>query len=256
MKKTLLIVIFLFLVFIPVFASDLTDEEIAGILLMREEEKLARDVYTALYEEWGIKSFLNIAQSEQTHFETIGDQLIDAFGLEDPVKEDVPGVFSSPELQELYDMLIEKGAASVEGAIEVGLTIEDLDMYDLQSLIDSTDNQIIEKVYESLQMGSANHMEAFYNQAEKYDFEYQLQYISQEQYEAIKDGKPVPPNNMNTVQNRNENQNQNQECEDCETEQNTHQNENQNQYNDNGSNNGNGNSDNGNNGGNGNKGNK
>jgi len=189
MKKTLLILIFVFLLFVPVFASNLTDDETAGIILMREEEKLARDVYTVLYEEWGIKTFYNIAKSEQKHFDAIGDELIKEFGLEDPVAEDIPGVFNSPELQELYDMLIEKGTESVEGAIEVGLTIEDLDMYDLQSLIDSTENELIKTVYGNLLKGSGNHMQAFYKQADKYNYEYQLQYISQEQYESIISGK-------------------------------------------------------------------
>ena len=38
-----------------------------GLSYMREEEKLARDVYLALYEKWGIRTFLNIAKAEQQH---------------------------------------------------------------------------------------------------------------------------------------------------------------------------------------------
>ena len=45
----------------------LTDEEIAGLKLMREEEKLARDVYMVLYEQWNLPIFSNIANSEQAH---------------------------------------------------------------------------------------------------------------------------------------------------------------------------------------------
>ncbi|MGI9258025.1 MAG: DUF2202 domain-containing protein, partial [Gammaproteobacteria bacterium] len=40
--------------------------EEAGILFMREEEKLARDVYLALGEQWGMNVFDNISSSEQT----------------------------------------------------------------------------------------------------------------------------------------------------------------------------------------------
>jgi hypothetical protein len=36
-------------------------------LLIREEEKLARDVYNALITEWNAQSFENISSSEQSH---------------------------------------------------------------------------------------------------------------------------------------------------------------------------------------------
>ncbi|MDX9934235.1 MAG: DUF2202 domain-containing protein, partial [Sphaerochaetaceae bacterium] len=37
--------------------TEITLEE--GIIYMREEEKLARDVYLAMYERWGIRIFAN-----------------------------------------------------------------------------------------------------------------------------------------------------------------------------------------------------
>ena len=49
----------------------LTPEEAAGLTLMREEEKLARDVYQYLYEQWGQRVFKNIAGSEQTHMNAV-----------------------------------------------------------------------------------------------------------------------------------------------------------------------------------------
>jgi hypothetical protein len=47
----------------------LRDAEISGLLLMREEEKLARDVYKYLGERWNLRVFSNIANSEQTHMD-------------------------------------------------------------------------------------------------------------------------------------------------------------------------------------------
>lgn len=46
----------------PVAVQALTEEPgstAEGLLYMREEEKLARDVYIALYEKWGLRTFLN-----------------------------------------------------------------------------------------------------------------------------------------------------------------------------------------------------
>ncbi|NCB02187.1 MAG: DUF2202 domain-containing protein, partial [Spirochaetia bacterium] len=57
-----------------------------GILLMREEEKLARDVYLTLYEKWNLRTFSNIARAEQKHMDAVA-YLLSTKGIEDPVKE-------------------------------------------------------------------------------------------------------------------------------------------------------------------------
>ncbi len=64
-------------------ASGLTEAEVEGLLYMREEEKLAHDVYVTLYGIWGTPVFQNIANSEQTHTEAVKN-LLDIYGLEDP----------------------------------------------------------------------------------------------------------------------------------------------------------------------------
>ena len=46
--------------------ESISADELKGLLFMREEEKLARDVYTALDAKWNINAFSNIASSEQT----------------------------------------------------------------------------------------------------------------------------------------------------------------------------------------------
>lgn len=70
MKKLIAISILTFLV-ISGFAVTLNDEETSRILLMREEEKLARDVYLELYELWGLRTFNNITRAEQTHMDRV-----------------------------------------------------------------------------------------------------------------------------------------------------------------------------------------
>lgn len=166
MKKIITISL-LVLISMSIFAvSVLTPEEEEGILLMREEEKLARDVYAYLFDLWGINVFTNISDSEQKHTDTVA-YLIELYDLEDPVLPEV-GVFSNPALQELYDSLIEQGSESLLSAIEVGIAIEELDIKDLEELISQTDNEIIIRVYENLLAGSENHLEAFNNQYNRY----------------------------------------------------------------------------------------
>ncbi|MCB0067131.1 MAG: DUF2202 domain-containing protein [Caldilineaceae bacterium] len=60
--------------------GTLSEEESAALLFMREEEKLAHDVYVTLGDLWGLPVFDNIASSETKHTEEIRDLL----AAEDP----------------------------------------------------------------------------------------------------------------------------------------------------------------------------
>jgi len=45
--------------------GDLSETEREGLIMMREEEKLARDVYRTMFDMWGVKTFQNISYSNQ-----------------------------------------------------------------------------------------------------------------------------------------------------------------------------------------------
>ena len=64
--------------------ETLNADELSSLQLMREEEKLARDVYTVLYEKWKVNVFTNISSSEQKHTDAVLT-LINKYGLTDPV---------------------------------------------------------------------------------------------------------------------------------------------------------------------------
>jgi hypothetical protein len=167
-----------------VINTDLSEVEIAGLLLMREEEKLARDVYDTLGEQWGLPIFSNIARSEETHTEAVRG-LLQLFQLPDPVVKDERGVFADSELQALYDTLVAEGSKSLESALKVGATVEDLDIYDLDRLMAQTENEHILSVYRNLQKGSRNHMRAFNSQLVRRGAEYVPAYISQDDFAEI-----------------------------------------------------------------------
>jgi hypothetical protein len=164
--------------------EELSQAEIDGLLLMREEEKLARDVYQTLYDNWGLNIFANIAQSEQTHTQAVRE-LLEKYELTDPVTDDSIGVFVNQDLQTLYNELTERGAQSEVEALKVGAYIEDLDIKDLQELIAETDNQDITEVYQNLVRGSRNHMRAFTRQLEMRGESYAPSFISAEEYSSI-----------------------------------------------------------------------
>lgn len=185
-----------------VVSSDLTEAEIAGLLYMREEEKLARDVYLALYAEWGLPLFQNIARSEQTHTDAVKG-LLDRFGLADPADGTAAGEFTNPDLQALYEDLVALGAQSLSDALKVGATIEDLDIFDLQNNLAEVENVYIRRVYENLTKGSRNHLRAFVSTLGRQTGEsYQPQYLSEDEFASIVEsgretGRPGRSGNRN-----------------------------------------------------------
>jgi len=164
--------------------QPISEEEKEGLIEMREEEKLARDVYLTLYNKWKLQIFKNIAESEQTHTDSV-KYLLDRYGIEDPVKNDEIGKFSNPKFEGLYKKLVEKGSKSEVDALIVGATIEDLDIADLEHWLSKTDNEDIKFVYENLMKGSRNHLRAFVRMLNNYGVNYSPQYISKEEYEQI-----------------------------------------------------------------------
>ncbi|CAB3288945.1 conserved exported protein of unknown function [Methanocaldococcus lauensis] len=164
--------------------QTISEEEKEGLIEMREEEKLARDLYLTLYNKWKLQIFKNIANAEQTHTDAI-KCLLRKYNITDPVKTDEVGKFSNPKFEDLYNKLVEDGSKSVVDALKVGATIEDLDIADLQHWINKTDNEDIKFVYENLMKGSRNHMRAFIRMLKQYGANYTPQYISKEEFEQI-----------------------------------------------------------------------
>jgi hypothetical protein len=161
-------------------SGELSEVEIEALLYMREEEKLARDVYLTLYETWGTRVFSNIAGSEQAHMDAIA-YLLTSFGLEDPAAGKAVGEFENQELQALYIQLVDQGQESLEAALLVGGAIEEIDILDLEETIAAVENPSLIQVFENLLNGSINHLQAFAgNYKNQTGNSYTAQYMSQE----------------------------------------------------------------------------
>lgn len=165
-------------------ATELTVQETEALVLMREEEKLAHDVYVTLGELWGLRIFDNIAAAETSHEEAVAS-LLDQHGIEDPAVGNDIGVFTNPEYSALYVQLVEQGSVSIVEALRVGAFIEDLDIVDLDQLLNVVDAPSIATVFESLAKGSRNHLRAFSSQLEARGETYSPTYLTQADYDAI-----------------------------------------------------------------------
>ncbi|MCF6269159.1 MAG: DUF2202 domain-containing protein [Melioribacteraceae bacterium] len=164
--------------------NDLSDAEKEGIVFMREEEKLARDVYLYFYEKYGMRIFSNIAKAESTHMAAI-KILLDKYDIKDPIINDEIGIFQNEMLAGLYTQLTVAGNVSLVEALKVGLTIEDLDIRDLMEFTENVESEDIILVYNNLTKGSRNHLRAYNRQALQNGGTYEAQFITQELFDSI-----------------------------------------------------------------------
>jgi hypothetical protein len=165
--------------------SVLSLAEAEALRFLREEEKLARDVYLTLYKRWSLQIFANISESEQTHMDAVKN-LLDKYRVEDPVLPQV-GRFTNSELQTAYDQLVAQGSESLMAALHVGGFIEELDIGDLYEAEATTSRDDILNVYANLMRGSRNHLRAFVGKIEDRGVVYEAQVLTQEEVDAIVD---------------------------------------------------------------------
>ncbi len=166
-------------------SNVLTSPEEEGLLFMAEEEKLAGDVYSSLNEIWSLRVFDNIGRAERTHQAAV-ETLLVRYSLASPANP--PGEFSNETLQSLYNDLVSRGGLSVEEALRVGASIEELDILDLEERMAQTDKEDIQLVYSNLKRGSENHLRAFVNNLERRGIEYRPEYLSMQEYDGIISG--------------------------------------------------------------------
>jgi hypothetical protein len=160
--------------------STLTQEAKNSLAYMGNEERLAYDVYTKLYELYPADQFANIANNgEKAHIEAV-QLLINKYinSYDDFTNINLPelsyknisladmeqGIYEIAAIQNLSDMLIEKGEQSLQDALEVGCIIEVTDINDLIENIEiaeDSDAQDLVTTYEYLRDGSYAHYWAF-----------------------------------------------------------------------------------------------
>lgn len=161
----------------------LSQEETDSLKYMREEEKLARDVYQVLYEQTFAMVFGNIAQSEQQHMDKV-KLFLDAYRIDDPAQEE-PGKFTDEILQTLYDDLIAQGSVSELEAFKVGALVEEVDIQDLDVAIENTEIAELKAMYTNLRDASYKHLRAFTKKIIAIDGSYTAQILGQDAVDTI-----------------------------------------------------------------------
>jgi len=165
------------------FSGTLNDEEVAGLMEMREEEKLAREVYRAFYAKYNYRVFGNISKSENAHASAVL-YLINGFGLTDPTPV-ADTEFANSLFTEMFAQCILSGSASLVEALKTGALIEETDINDLQNHLIITENTNVKRVYTNLLKASKFHLKVFSNSLKMVNETYTPKVISIEEYNEI-----------------------------------------------------------------------
>lgn len=167
-----------------VIALPVDDATTTDLVFLREEEKMARDVYITLGQRWNLGIFDNIQESEQRHMDAVLS-LLESAGIADPAAGNDVGEFTNVEIGNLYASLVEQGSAGELEALGVGATIEDYDLADLAEYTLAATDPAVLNVYANLAKGSRNHLRAFVGQVVAAGGTYTPQFIDAATYEAI-----------------------------------------------------------------------
>ena len=164
--------------------TTLDQHEIAHMRYMREEEKLARDVYTIFSGYWGGAIFSQIATAEQRHMNAVLG-LLQRYGIPDPAATAGPGQFTDSNLISMYETLVRKGAKSYADALYAGGLIEEVDIDDLDFAVSSTNRPDVIRVYNNIHRGSRNHLRSFAGALAQIGITYQPQKLGAAEVQVI-----------------------------------------------------------------------
>lgn len=143
-----------------VSSGTLTSSQRATLSAMAEEEKLAHDVYVTLAGQYpDIVQFDRISDAETQHLTTLR-LLLDRYDMIDPTVGLGVGDFTDPDVDALYSSLIDK-ATTPANALGVGVTIEKMDIADLEDAMAGLTAPDVLQVYTHLQQASEHHLAAF-----------------------------------------------------------------------------------------------
>ena len=160
----------------------LSNEAQVALLFQIDEERMARELYTAFGAKWSLPPFANIPQAEARH-EAVLRQLATRAGLTLPTA--AAGTFDSGEVQKRYNALLALGSESADSALRVGAYVEEVDIADLNTLSATTDSPALNIAATALKAASGHHLQAFVGVLATRGFTYTPQVLTTDEYQAM-----------------------------------------------------------------------
>jgi len=143
-------------------SSSLSSSLKSSLAYMYDEERLAKEVYLAIYQKQPVKQLSKIAsKAEVRHIDAV-KKLAQKYGVATPYQK--VGKYQSSHIETLFNQLYTKGIRSKKDAREVGCMVEVIDVDDLNRYMDEAQRanaQDLLQTYSFLRKGSYNHYWAF-----------------------------------------------------------------------------------------------
>ncbi len=171
-----------------------TTVEQQNLVFMREEEKLAWDLYREMHQIWGLSVFKSVSGEEKEHMKKMLG-LLQMYNIPDPVQGDVPGRYVNVYISDIYQSLSQQGRRSVQDALKVCALQEEINILDLIRVSQSATQPKVLEVYAELQRNSISHLRSFAHSLEILGIRYQGVKIPQNTIDSIVQG-PMDPNFM------------------------------------------------------------
>jgi len=146
----------------PAAAAIADDTRAADLTYSRDEERMARDLYTLFGQTYDAAVFDRIAGSEQQHFDAVG-ALLTSYAITDPAVGQPAGTYANTDVQKLFDQWKAQGLTSVQDAYAVGVALEQADIADLQGILARNADADAKRVFTHLLAASQHHLDAFTN---------------------------------------------------------------------------------------------
>lgn len=175
----------------PAVCVNLTDDSTplaispaaqTALLFQIDEERMARELYTAFGAKWGLQPFAMIPTAEARH-EAMLRQLASRGGVTAPTA--VAAHFDSAEVQQRYNDLLALGLESADSALRAAAFVEEQDIADLNTLISSTDNPALKEVATALKTASGHHLQAFVGVLAARGVTYVPKVLTSDEYQSI-----------------------------------------------------------------------
>jgi hypothetical protein len=163
--------------------AALSTHEKEGLSFIWEEEKMARDLYTSLYEKDKLSIFSDLARSEQSHMDQ-ARAIIDKYALTIPEKDE-QGVFQNKTLQKIHDELLAKGLSSDQEALNAAATFEEISIMDLEKELNATHAKDVMAMYQGLLAGSQKHLRSYVTELKDRGINYDPRYLAKDEFEKI-----------------------------------------------------------------------
>lgn len=154
----------------------------AALVFQIDEERMARELYTAFAEKWGLQPFKMIPRSEARH-EAVLRQLGVRAGVTAPSA--LPGRFDTGEVQLRYEALLALGLESADSALRASAFVEEQDIADLDTLIAATDSADLKGAATALRQASTNHLRAYLATLKARGVTYEPKLLKTEEFTAI-----------------------------------------------------------------------